>query len=272
VRSRWRLVTHRIFKPNPNDPIDYEAAIEATLADMAKRFLVRKIWFDPWQMQSTAQRLTKRGLPIQEFPQSPANLTAASQNLFDLVQGRNLIMYPFEDLRLAVSRAVAVETARGWRIAKEKASHKIDAVVALAIACHAAVSVREPEEVPIVMPWYTGKNSGERGAGVDYMPAPPPPEAPPIASAPAPAPLPVDDPEFTDGDVPVLVKSVSRPPTPPPQPPQPTPKHLLKNPNATPTNPPGRTPDPWMSPFGGGGGNSINSPNFSMRDKWSPKW
>ena len=53
-----------------------------------------------------------------------------------------------------------METSRGWRIAKEKASHKIDAVVALAIACHAAVSLREPEEPPIVRPYAYSKTSG----------------------------------------------------------------------------------------------------------------
>ena len=42
-------------------------------------------------------------------------------------------------MRLAVSRSVAVETSRGWRIAKEKASHKIDVVVALAMAALGAV-------------------------------------------------------------------------------------------------------------------------------------
>ena len=42
-------------------------------------------------------------------------------------------------MRLAVWRAVAVETARGWRIAKDKQSHKIDVVVALGMAALAAV-------------------------------------------------------------------------------------------------------------------------------------
>jgi hypothetical protein len=38
-----------------------------------------------------------------------------------------------------MSRAVALETRRGWRIAKEKAAHKIDVVVALAMAALGAV-------------------------------------------------------------------------------------------------------------------------------------
>jgi hypothetical protein len=38
-----------------------------------------------------------------------------------------------------VQRSVAIETSRGWRIAKEKASHKIDVVVALAQSALGAV-------------------------------------------------------------------------------------------------------------------------------------
>ena len=45
-------------------------------------------------------------------------------------------------MRTAIGRAVAVENSRGWRITKEKASHKIDVVVALAMACHACVQAQ----------------------------------------------------------------------------------------------------------------------------------
>jgi phage terminase large subunit-like protein len=89
--------------------------------------------------RSTSQRLAKHGIKIEEFPQSPGNLTLASQTLYELIRGRNLTVYPDEAIRLAVSRAIAVETSRGWRIAKEKQSHKIDVVVALAMACHGAM-------------------------------------------------------------------------------------------------------------------------------------
>ena len=44
---------------------------------------------------------------------------------------------------------MAVENPRGWRIAKEKASKKIDAIVALAMACVAAMAHRgEMEAAP----------------------------------------------------------------------------------------------------------------------------
>jgi hypothetical protein len=65
-----------------------------------------------------------------------------------VIKGRNLIVYPDPDMRLAVSRCVALETTRGWRIAKEKASHKIDVVVAMAMAALAAVREGQDTYVP----------------------------------------------------------------------------------------------------------------------------
>ncbi|MGH3631809.1 MAG: terminase TerL endonuclease subunit, partial [Sciscionella sp.] len=134
-----RLIWHRVFQPSPDDPLDFEATVERTLLELKRRFYVREIRFDPWQMMSVAQRLRAAGLPMVEFPQSVPNLTEASTNLFELLKGRNLRVYEDDDLRLAVSRAVALETSRGWRISKEKASHKIDVVVALAQAALGAV-------------------------------------------------------------------------------------------------------------------------------------
>jgi hypothetical protein len=56
-----------------------------------------------------------------------------------LAAGTNLVAYPNATIRLAVSRAIAAETARGWRIAKDKQAHKIDVVIALAMAALAAI-------------------------------------------------------------------------------------------------------------------------------------
>jgi len=150
VAKKVRLVWHRTFQPSPTDPLDFEATIEKTLLDLRRRFWVHEVRFDPWQMQAVAQRLTGAGLPMVEFPQSVPNLTEASTNLYELLKGRNLTTYSDDDLRLAVSRCVALETSRGWRIAKEKASHKIDAIVALAQAALGAVQ------------------QGQVGAGVDF--------------------------------------------------------------------------------------------------------
>jgi hypothetical protein len=55
-----------------------------------------------------------------EFAQSVPNLTESSTNLYELVKGRNITVYSDDEIRLAMSRAAALETSRGWRIAKEK--------------------------------------------------------------------------------------------------------------------------------------------------------
>jgi phage terminase large subunit-like protein len=136
--QRVRLVTHKIFQPTPDDPLSFEDTIESTVLDLQRRFRVVKVLFDPWQMMAVSQRLTKQGIKIEEFPQSPGNLTIASTNLFDLITGRNIVLYPSAEMRLAASRAVAIETSRGWRIGKEKQSHKVDCIIALAMAAHAA--------------------------------------------------------------------------------------------------------------------------------------
>jgi phage terminase large subunit-like protein len=139
------------------------------LIDLHKRFNLRRALFDPWQMQAISQRLAKAGVRIEEFPQTPAKLTEASQNLFELVQGRNLVAYPDAGMRLAVSRAVALETSRGWRISKEKQAHKIDVVVALAMAAHAAVKGQNDSTFSLDTGWLDDDPDDPDGAKAWHM-------------------------------------------------------------------------------------------------------
>jgi phage terminase large subunit-like protein len=83
--------------------------------------------------------LQAAGLPIREFPQTVGNTTRMGQVLFDLLNERNLKLYPAPDLRAQAMSTVGIETARGTRIGKEKSSKKIDAIVALAMACVSAI-------------------------------------------------------------------------------------------------------------------------------------
>jgi hypothetical protein len=56
-------------------------------------------------------------------------------------------------MRLAISRAIIVESARGWRLDKLKQQHKIDVVVALSMACLAAVRVAGKPRYDVSMAW-----------------------------------------------------------------------------------------------------------------------
>jgi phage terminase large subunit-like protein len=155
--QKGQLVWHRIFQPTSSEPLDFELAIEGTLAELHKRFRVKKVLYDPYQMQASAQRLAREGLKLEEYPQSVPNLTEASQNLYELIKSRSLIAYPDEAIRLAMSRAIAIETPRGWRIAKEKQAHKIDVVIALGMAALAAIQTQSSYDAS--MDWVSGPST-----------------------------------------------------------------------------------------------------------------
>jgi phage terminase large subunit-like protein len=137
--GRVRLVSHRIWKPTKEDPLDIELTLEAWLREMAERHLLACVYADPYQLHRTITSMARQGIPIQEYPQSDPNLIRMSQNLFELFKGKNIALYDAEDLREHVTAAVALEKTRGFRIAKERTTKKIDGAVALAMACMAAV-------------------------------------------------------------------------------------------------------------------------------------
>lgn len=74
-----------------------------------------------------------------EYAQTPQNLTSMGSCLYELIQSAGIVFYPDDGIRLAMSRATAVESERGFKITKAKASHKVDVVVDLAMAAIAAV-------------------------------------------------------------------------------------------------------------------------------------
>ena len=56
--KKVRLVWHKTWQPSVEDPLDFSETIERTLLDLRRRFYVREVRYDPFQMQATAQRLT----------------------------------------------------------------------------------------------------------------------------------------------------------------------------------------------------------------------
>jgi hypothetical protein len=98
---------------------------------------------------------------VQEFPQTVSNTTVMGEELYSLIKGKNLVAYSDADMRVHVTNATGVETARGFRIAKEKASKKVDLAVALAMAVCAALQAGKPLTNPHAVPL----GVGNRGIG-----------------------------------------------------------------------------------------------------------
>lgn len=159
--QRVELCDHRIFTPSPGQPIDFTAEVEQTLIDWHRRFDLKTVWFDPHQMAASSQRLLRLGLRMEEYPQSMPNLTAMGENLFNLIKGRNLLVYPDEQIRTAVLRAIAVEGNRGWKIDKTKQSHHIDIVIALGMAALASVRAQAQSTYDLSYRWVNGEEQAD---------------------------------------------------------------------------------------------------------------
>ncbi len=157
------LVSHRIWRPTRAEPLNIEETVERHLRELHDRYAVHEILVDPWQMHRSIMTLRAAGLRIREYPQTTEGTTRMGQAIFDLLTGRNLRLYPSEELRAQALSTVAVEGMRGWRIAKEKAGRKIDAIVALAMACVAAL------EKPPINPDLPGPEAhGVRATALHY--------------------------------------------------------------------------------------------------------
>ena len=91
-----------------------------------------------WVPRATVSRTRARSSP------SPSRRRGCGdEDDYELIKAQGLAAYPDDAVRLAISRAVALETSRGWKITKEKSSHKIDVVIAIAMAAYAAVQKGE---------------------------------------------------------------------------------------------------------------------------------
>src|SRR5262249_9544798 len=113
--ERLRLAAHRIWTPQKGRALDLEETVEDYLLELRRRYHLTEVKYDPFQMARSAQTLRKAGLRMVEFPQTSGNLTAASQNLYELIKAKHLVVYPDTELRRHALNAVAVESGRGWR-------------------------------------------------------------------------------------------------------------------------------------------------------------
>ncbi len=88
---------------------------------------------DPYQLHSLILEWEKAGIKVIELAQNAGRIDS-DQALFTAINGGALRHYGDKALTEHVKNAVAVETPRGFRIAKEKSSRKVDACVALSMS------------------------------------------------------------------------------------------------------------------------------------------
>jgi hypothetical protein len=96
-------------------------------------------------------------------------LTAATSNLFDLISARQLVLYYDAGMRLAASRAIIVESSRGWRLDKLKQQHKIDIIVALSMASLCAIQEQSKYRYDTSLNFVNGPDGPDTDAAEEFQ-------------------------------------------------------------------------------------------------------
>ena len=127
------------------------AEVEQTIRDACRRWQVAEVVADPFRWTRTLQALEAEGLPVVEFPHSPARLTAATRDLFSAAVNGNLTHSGDPKLAAHVAAAVVTEDARGIRLSKtsrSRTARKIDLAACLVMAHSRATwrATRRPAE------------------------------------------------------------------------------------------------------------------------------
>lgn len=138
-RNLIKLALAECWIPSKKQPLDIDESIGRYLRSVNKNFNLKIVYYDPYQCHQLATELKKEGIRMEEFPQTTDRLTQMGQNLYNLITGGNLLLYPHKEMRKHAEKTLAKETQRGFRLIKGKASQRIDLIIALAMCCQGCV-------------------------------------------------------------------------------------------------------------------------------------
>ncbi|RPJ64156.1 MAG: hypothetical protein EHM23_00855 [Acidobacteria bacterium] len=132
----------RVWQPSAGHPLDYSQTIEPTLREWASRYNVVQIAYDAYQLHDLMTRLRNDAISwTRPFSQN-AERSIADKQLFDLI--RDARIHHTNDPTLAEhlyncgAKIPAGDNSR-LRLIKKASKSKIDAAVALSMACSEAL-------------------------------------------------------------------------------------------------------------------------------------
>jgi phage terminase large subunit-like protein len=135
-----RLVSARAWKPDSKSGKVDLIAVEQAVLDAHQRYKFRSVGFDPYQAELLSQRLSARGVPMEEMTFTGANLNRMASTLLDVFRSRRLTLYNHPALIADLGRLSIEEKSYGHRLAAtSNESGHADLATALAIALPLAV-------------------------------------------------------------------------------------------------------------------------------------
>lgn len=141
LTQRIRLASCQNWKPETQGKVDLMAVEEAVFAAW-RRFNLSVVAYDPYQCELMAQRLTRRGVRMAEYPFTPKNLDRMATVLLDVFRSRRIDLYPDQQLITDLGRLSVQERAYGQRLVAPRDEHgHADRAVALSIGLPFAMDV-----------------------------------------------------------------------------------------------------------------------------------
>jgi phage terminase large subunit-like protein len=108
--------------------------VEQFIRELASRYRLREVAYDPRYFDRSAELLSKAGLPMVEFLPASAPMGDAYQSFYQLAL-EGMLMHDGDAVFAAHVEATAAEPSeRGWRVKRLKSSAYIDATVAAVLA------------------------------------------------------------------------------------------------------------------------------------------
>lgn len=126
-----------------------EAVLDArdVIRELAERYVVREVAFDPWRAGQLAAELDREGLLCVAFPQSDSRMIPASARLHAAVVEGRLQLPDLEELHVHAANTIARHGRRGWRLDKPDGRTPNDAIIALCMAVESVENRPEPAKL-----------------------------------------------------------------------------------------------------------------------------
>jgi phage terminase large subunit-like protein len=137
----------RHWIPSDDAPVDVTDVMHY-LRELAARYKVRAVSYDPRFFDVPAKMLLDEGLPMIEVPQSVERMTTICGGLLEIIKNGELRHDGDETLTTHVLNAVPRWNDRGFTLQKSKSRGRIDGCIALALAVDRALRT-DSDEVPL---------------------------------------------------------------------------------------------------------------------------
>lgn len=158
-----KLGLHKVWKGKERTSrLKLKSTVYPYILKVKEDYNLQGVWFDPFQALSLAEDLRSAGVRCIEVPQTHSTRGPKDTALLDMVNGRQLMLYPHADLTNLASKAHAKELGNGLIFLKKASGRsKIDLLIALSnVANEPIYNQPGPAEFHEFNPFY--------GSGGDY--------------------------------------------------------------------------------------------------------